>query len=108
MPQGRITALTNAKDQERLHLLKEVAGTKVYEQKRLESNKIMLETTAKRDQIDELLEFIENRLGELEEEKKELEEYQAVDKERRCIEYAIHVADRDNALGHLEVIDQER
>lgn len=46
VPQGRITALTNAKDGERLALLKEVAGTKVYEQKRAESLKIMEETGA--------------------------------------------------------------
>lgn len=44
VPQGRITSLTNAKDHERLALLKEVAGTKVYEQRRVESLKIMEET----------------------------------------------------------------
>ena len=45
VPQGRITALTNAKDVERLQVLKEVAGTKVYEQRRQESIKIMDETS---------------------------------------------------------------
>lgn len=40
----QITALTNAKDSERLQLLKEVAGTRVYEQRRIESLKIMQET----------------------------------------------------------------
>lgn len=44
VPQGRITALTNAKDSERLQLLKEVAGTRVYEEHRAESVKIMQET----------------------------------------------------------------
>ncbi|KDR77452.1 hypothetical protein GALMADRAFT_65818 [Galerina marginata CBS 339.88] len=44
VPQGRITALTNAKDHERLALLKEVAGTKVYEQRRTESLRIMAPT----------------------------------------------------------------
>lgn len=41
---NQITSLTNAKDPERLALLKEVAGTRVYEQRRLESLKIMEET----------------------------------------------------------------
>jgi hypothetical protein len=36
--------LTNISDKERLNVLKEVAGTKVYEKKRLESVKIMDET----------------------------------------------------------------
>lgn len=33
-----------AKDEDRLKLLKEIAGTRVYEQKRAESNKLMQET----------------------------------------------------------------
>lgn len=41
---GQITRLTNMSDKERLALLKEVAGTKVYEQKRTESTRIMEET----------------------------------------------------------------
>lgn len=41
---AQITYLTNVSDKERLLLLKEVAGTQVYEQKRLESNRIMEET----------------------------------------------------------------
>lgn len=44
VPQGRITALTNARDVDRLQLLKEVAGTRVYEEHREESLKIMRET----------------------------------------------------------------
>ena len=58
----QITALTNAKDHERLALLKEVAGTKVYEQLRSESLRIMDETASKRQKINELLEYIEGRL----------------------------------------------
>jgi len=41
---SQITSLTNAKDHERLALLKEVAGTKVYENRRSESEKILEET----------------------------------------------------------------
>ena len=44
VPQGRITSLCNSKDAERLQLLKEVAGTRIYEQRRQESTKIMGET----------------------------------------------------------------
>ncbi|KAI0665349.1 RecF/RecN/SMC N terminal domain-containing protein [Trametes maxima] len=68
VPQGRITALTNAKDHECLTLLKEVAGTKVYEQRRAESLRIMAETNSKRAKIGKLLEYIDTRLTELEEE----------------------------------------
>lgn len=106
MPQ--ITALTNAKDHERLALLKEVAGTKVYEQRRTESLRIMAETDAKRTKINELLEYIESRLTELEEEKEELREFQEKDKERRCLEYALYQRELEEVGEALEEIEEER
>lgn len=108
VPQGRITALTNAKDHERLALLKEVAGTKVYEQRRAESLRIMAETDAKRGKINELLEYIETRLNELEEEKEELKEFQEKDKERRCLEYALYQRELEEVTEALEEIEEER
>jgi hypothetical protein len=41
--QGKVNALTMMKDSERLELLKEVAGTRVYDERRDESLKIMKE-----------------------------------------------------------------
>ena len=108
VPQGRITALTNAKDHERLALLKEVAGTKVYEQRRTESLRIMSETDAKRDKIAELLEYIENRLTELETEKKELKDFQEKDKERRCLEYAMYQSESQDITQALVDIEDGR
>ncbi|KAI0930349.1 hypothetical protein AcW1_009066 [Taiwanofungus camphoratus] len=108
VPQGRITALTNAKDHERLALLKEVAGTKVYEQRRTESLRIMSETDAKRTKISELLDYIDSRLTELEEEKEELKEFQEKDKERRCLEYALYQRELEEVGEALEEIEEER
>ena len=105
---SQITALTNAKDPERLALLKEVAGTKVYEQRRSESLRIMAETDAKRGKIDELLEYIDTRLTELEEEKEELKEFQDKDKERRCLEYALYSRELEEVTETLEEIEEER
>ena len=104
----QITALTNAKDHERLALLKEVAGTKVYEQRRTESLRIMAETDSKRAKIGELLDYIDTRLTELEEEKEELKEFQEKDKERRCLEYAMHQRDLEEVGAALEEIEEER
>lgn len=88
--------------------MKEVAGTKVYEQRRTESLRIMAETDAKRSKIDELLEYIETRLTELEEEKEELKEFQEKDKERRCLEYALHQRQLEEVTEALEEIEEER
>lgn len=108
VPQGRVTALTNMKESDRLNLLKEVAGTHVYEQRRAESLKIMNETNNKREKIDELLEYIKERLDELEEEKEELRGFQDKDRERRCLEYAYHHREQVTIQSALEELDTAR
>ncbi|KAJ3153289.1 Structural maintenance of chromosomes protein 3 [Geranomyces variabilis] len=108
VPQGRITALTNAKDAERLQLLKEVAGTRVYEQRRQESLKIMEETDHKRSKIDELLDVIEERLEELESEKEELKQFQDLDRERRCLEYTIYTREQNELNETLAELEEAR
>ncbi|TKX27163.1 putative chromosome segregation protein sudA [Elsinoe australis] len=105
VPQGRVTALTNMKDSDRLNLLKEVAGTQVYESRRHESQRIMEDTDNKRAKIDDLLQFIGERLGELEEEKEELKGFQEKDRERRCLEHTIFSRDKDDITRKLEELD---
>ena len=108
VPQGRVTALTNMKDNERLNLLKEVAGTQVYEARRTESLKIMNETNNKREKIDELLVYIKERLSELEEEKEELRDYQEKDKDRRCLQYTIDQREQVAIANELDNLDDQR
>ena len=86
-------------------MLKEVAGTKVYEKKRQESMKIMDETDSKREKIVGFLDYIEQRLNELEEEKEELKEYQKSDRERRCLEYALHQRELEDVTATLETVN---
>ncbi|KAL1917349.1 uncharacterized protein VTP21DRAFT_5005 [Calcarisporiella thermophila] len=108
VPQGRITSLTNAKDHERLQLLKEVAGTRVYEQRRIESLKIIEETKSKRIKINELLAYIEERLEELEEEKEELRHFQEQDRKRRCLEYTIYHREQTEITSAIEANNEKR
>lgn len=108
VPQGRVTALTNTKDNERLILLKEVAGTQVYEARRTESLKIMTDTNNKREKIDELLDYIKERLTELEEEKEELKDYQEKDKERRSLQYTIDHREQLAVVNELDNLEEQR
>jgi structural maintenance of chromosome 3 (chondroitin sulfate proteoglycan 6) len=78
------------KDRDRLNLLKEIAGTSIYEERRAESEKIMAETVSKQVRIDEVVTFIDERLGEIEKEKEELTEFDLLDKKRRALQYTIH------------------
>ena len=80
----------------------------MYEQRRAESLRIMSETDAKRNKISELLEYIDSRLTELEEEKEELKEFQEKDKDRRCLEYALYQRELEDVVGTLDEIEAER
>lgn len=108
VPQGRITALTNAKDSERLTLLKEVAGTQVYDQRRAESMKVMNETRIKREKIDEYLQFIDDRLSELESEKEELKEYHEKDREKRSLDYTLLDRELSEITTTLDELESDR
>ncbi|KIW04722.1 uncharacterized protein PV09_04455 [Verruconis gallopava] len=108
VPQGRVTALTNMKDGERLNLLKDVAGTKVYEGRRAESLKIMEDTDHKRKRIDDLLGYINERLAQLEEEKAELLKYQELSKEVRCLEFTLFEREKQTITHKLEQIEARR
>lgn len=106
--QGKVAALCAMTDRQRLDLLKEVAGTRVYDERRDESLRIMEETDAKREKISEVVQYIETRLSELEGEKDELKAFQKLDKERRALQYTIHVKELDAAKERLEEIDGDR
>lgn len=108
VPQGRVSLITNMKDPERLDLLKQVAGTNVYEEKRAASQRLMEDTKQKRSQVDDVLVTIRTRLDELEEEKEELRAYQDKDRERRCLEYTIHRRDQQALQEALEKLNEDR
>lgn len=107
VPQGRITSLTNAKDSERLNLLKEVAGAKVFENKLKESTKEMSKTKNQRDKIDEMLEFIEERLSDLDSEKEELKNFQDLEKDKKICEFVLYDRELNEVTNSIEQIDSE-
>jgi len=49
----------------------------------------MCQAENKRKQIDQVVQYLEERLRELDEEKEELRKYQQLDKQRRSLEYTI-------------------
>ncbi|XP_043703030.1 structural maintenance of chromosomes protein 3 [Telopea speciosissima] len=106
--QGKIASLTLMKDSERLDLLKEIGGTRVYEERRRESLKIMQETGTKRTQIIQVVQYLDERLRELDEEKEELKKYQQLDKQRKSLEYTVYDKELNDARQKLAEIDEAR
>ncbi|KAE9553152.1 hypothetical protein FO519_003631 [Halicephalobus sp. NKZ332] len=87
--QGKIAELATATDLTRLKLLREVAGTRIYDEKKRESMELLNDTEEKITRSKLLLEYMDQRLETLEEEKEELKEYQKHDKNRRALEYTL-------------------
>ncbi|KAL0741024.1 hypothetical protein Bca4012_082537 [Brassica carinata] len=106
--QGKIASLTLMKDPERLDLLKEIGGTRVYEERRRESLKIMQETGNKRKQIIQVVQYLDERLRELDEEKEELRKYQQLDKQRKSLEYTIYDKELHDTREKLEQVEVAR
>ncbi|KAJ9702893.1 hypothetical protein PVL29_004572 [Vitis rotundifolia] len=106
--QGKIASLTLMKDSERLDLLKEIGGTRVYEERRRESLKIMQETGNKRKQIIQVVQYLDERLKELDEEKEELRKYQQLDKQRKSLEYTIYDKELHDARQKLGEVEEAR
>ncbi|XP_010254292.1 PREDICTED: structural maintenance of chromosomes protein 3 [Nelumbo nucifera] len=106
--QGKIASLTLMKDSERLDLLKEIGGTRVYEERRRESLKIMQETGNKRKQIIQVVQYLDERLHDLETEKEDLKKYQQLDKQRRSLEYTIYDKELHDAKQKLAEIEDAR
>eukprot|EP00899_Mesostigma_viride_P022420 jgi/Mesvir1/3362/Mv04256-RA.1 len=106
--QGKVASLTTMKDAERLDLLKEIGGTRVYEERRRESLRIMQETEARRQQILQVVTYIDERLHELDEEKEELAKYQRLDKQRRAVEYTILDKELADTRVKMEQVEEAR
>ncbi|XP_050426142.1 structural maintenance of chromosomes protein 3-like [Adelges cooleyi] len=103
--QGKINQMATSPDSHRLKLLREVAGTRVYDERKEESIEILKDTQTKLDKIVEFIKTIEDRLSTLEEEKEELKEYQIWDKKRRTLEYCIHDRELKETQRKLEEME---
>jgi len=106
--QGKIMKMSTMKDAERLDLLKEIGGTKVYEERRRESLKIMQENEVRKNQIQEVVDQLDEKLSELDAEREELHRYQQLDKQRRGLEYALYDKELTDARKKLDEIEAQR
>lgn len=99
VPQGKITALTNSRDSDRLKLLKEVSGASIFERKLKESMKEMKNNDYKIERIDEALGAINVRLADLQIESTDLQRFQGLEKLRKIYEFNLY--DRELRMLHL-------
>lgn len=106
--QGKIAELTLMNDSRRLELIKEVSGASVYDDRKSESLKILEEIRGRRAKADEVIATIQHRIGNLEEEQRELVEFNRLERERRCLEFELTDRDWRTAQDRIDGIELER
>ena len=106
--QGQVQSLAVMNDAQRLELIKQVAGTHVYEERRSETVATLEDTDAKRGKVEEVISSIEVRLAELEGEREELAAWQRLDRSRRAIEYSLYSSELARAQAELEALGLSR
>lgn len=107
VPQGKVTALTNAKDSERLELLKDIAGARVFENKLKDSLKEMEITAQKQEQIKEMVSDIEKRLDELNIEKEDFKTFERLNSKKKMLEFNIYDRELKALTNQIDTIEND-
>lgn len=106
--QGKVASLVSISEHARLQLIKDVAGTKVYEARRDESKRILEDTRLKLLEADKEIEKLNNRIKELESDRTELEEFQSLNNNKRMLECCIFTCDLEHTTSELQKLDKEK
>jgi len=106
VPQGQIAQRVKERDNERLKLLYEIAGTRIYDSKRGESRNLMLQADSKRTKVKMVIDYFTERLEELRGEKEELAQFQLLETKRRSVEYHIYDDQKQQTLEALRKMEE--
>ncbi|KAF7683231.1 Structural maintenance of chromosomes protein 3 [Astathelohania contejeani] len=107
VPQGRIQTLAMLDSEQRLSLIKEVAGALVYETDRAQCISLLEQTKETESKIQKALLKIEERISLLETEKKKAESFEKLETEKRAIECAIYEKELKTIETSIEQLDTE-
>ncbi|PPS94772.1 Structural maintenance of chromosomes protein 3 [Cryptosporidium hominis] len=88
--QGKVAELATMSDASRLRLLKEIAGTRTYDERRDESIKLLLETETRKIKVDSVFDDIQKRIEVLKDEQKEFKAFLNLDRRRRTLEFLLN------------------
>ena len=106
--QGEVKRIMSISDRERLALLNSVCGVDGFTEKIQESERVFKEAEANKKRIENSLEYIKDQIDSLEEERKALEEYNALERKRKAAEYLIYDRRREETQQQIDAIESER
>ncbi len=103
--QGKINQILNCTDEEYFDIFCDAMGTKIYEEKKAESLKLLEENKSNRAKIEMQANEIQNHIDKLYEQCEDLKNYSKVELKRRGIEYFIlneQINDLEKNIGFLQ------
>ena len=103
--QGKINQILNCTDEEYFDIFCDAMGTKIYEEKKAESLKLLEENKSTRAKIEMQADEIQNHIDKLYEQCEDLKNYSKVELKRRGIEYFIlneQINDLEKSIGFLQ------
>ena len=103
--QGKVAQRCKEKDSERLQLLTDIAGTRIYDERRTESSAILTSADNKRNKVNTVINYMEARINSLEEEMNELQQFNKLNRKYKVIEYCLldkQMRDTKQELTNLE------
>jgi len=106
--QGKVSELTLMTDRARLDLIKEVSGASVYDERKAESEKILDEIAARRQKTDEIIDSVSQRIRNLEEERRDLVEFQNLERQRRCLDFELTDRELRTSNERAEALEAKR
>jgi structural maintenance of chromosome 3 (chondroitin sulfate proteoglycan 6) len=105
--QGRVDALTKMTESQRLQVLKDVAGTQVFDEKRKDSLGLLLDSDEKRVKIADNIRNIDDRINELEVEREKLSEFLSIERDKHALEYCLYTLEEAKAAESLSELEAE-
>jgi structural maintenance of chromosome 3 (chondroitin sulfate proteoglycan 6) len=105
--QGRVDALTKMTESQRLQVLKDVAGTQVFDEKRKASLELLLDSDEKRSKIADNINNIDSRIDELEQERAELSEFLSIERDKHALEFCLYTLEEAKAAETLSELEAE-
>ena len=103
--QGKINQILNCTDEEYFDIFCDAMGTKIYEEKKAESLKLLEENKATRAKIEMQADEIQNHIDKLYDQCEDLKNYSKVELKRRGIEYFIlneQINELEKSIGFLQ------
>uniref|UniRef100_A0A6G1S406 Structural maintenance of chromosomes protein n=1 Tax=Aceria tosichella TaxID=561515 RepID=A0A6G1S406_9ACAR len=106
--QGKINQMATAPDNMRLKILKEVAGTKTFDEVKEQSQIQIRDSRERVNKSVECIKSLSEKLATLEGEKEELKECQKYDKMRRAIEFTIYNFELEESRRKQKELEDKR